>query len=251
MDRLNNPLCKGCMIDSSFDVDLNLPVDLLEKQDGQSGGNSEMESLVKGKRMIAYKKGESVFTEGSKPSGVFCLNSGQVKVHKTGAHRKEQILRFAKTGQLLGSRALIRSEYFTSSATVIEDSILCFIPKQEFLLKLKKDTALKSLVLANLSDNLKIAEDKIAQLSITTVGQRLAIVILRLIEVYGFGEDGKTIAVELTREDMANLVGAANETTIRSLAKFKKDKLISLNGRKLTVLKAPALVQYAIASGEI
>ncbi|MBL4657014.1 MAG: Crp/Fnr family transcriptional regulator, partial [Flavobacteriales bacterium] len=212
-------------------------------------GDSELGSLTKGRRKIVFKKGESVFTEGSKPSGVFCLKRGKVKVHKTGSHKREQILRFAKEQQLLGSRAMIRNEYFTSSATAIEDSVLCFIPKQEFLSNLKKEEKLKSFVLANLSNNLKIAEDKIAQLSISSVGQRLAIIILRLIEVYGFQADGKTVAIELTREDMANLVGAANETTIRLLSKFRKEKLISLNGRQLTVLKSKRLAQLAIASG--
>ena len=211
--------------------------------------DSEIASIQKGRRKMIYEKGESVFTEGSKPSGVFCLKVGKVKIHKTGSHKREQILRFAREGQLLGTRALIRNEYFTSSATAIERSLLCFVPKQEFLAALKKEESLKLYVLKNLSNNLKIAEDKISQLSISSVGQRLAIIILRLIEVYGFDKDGKTVSIELTREEMANLVGAANETTIRLLSKFRKTKLIAINGRKLTVLNHSKLVNLAIASG--
>ena len=230
-----NPFCEGCSVDPSFDI--------------EAEGESEHESLVRGRRKMVYKKGESIFTEGSKPSGVFCLKRGKVKVHKRGSHEREQILRFAREGQLLGTRALIRNEYFTSSATAIENSVLCFVSKQEFLAKFKKDVELKSFVLSNLSNNLKIAEDKITQLSISSVGQRLAIIILRLIEVYGFEKDGKTVAIELTREEMANIIGAANETTIRLLSKFRKEKIIALNGRKLTVLKHKAIVELAIASG--
>jgi CRP/FNR family transcriptional regulator len=70
-----------------------------------------------------------------------------------------------------------------------------------------------------------------------------------LIEVYGFEKDGKTVAIELTREEMANIIGAANETTIRLLSKFRKEKIIALNGRKLTVLKHKAIVELALASG--
>ena len=230
-----NPLCEGCTIDSSFEY--------------ENEGDSELASLSKGRRKMAFIKGESIFTEGSKPSGVFCLKKGKIKVHKTGGHKREQILRFAREGQLLGTRALIRNEYFTSSATAIENSVLCFIPKQEFFSKLKNEEALKLFVLRNLSNNLKIAEDKITQLSISSIGQRLAIIILRLIEVYGFEEDGRTVAIELTREEMANLVGAVNETTIRLLSKFRKQKIIRLNGRKLTVLKHKAIVDLALSSG--
>ena len=235
MAKSCNPLCDDCSIDSTSEVEVDRDV--------------EMGMLTKGNRKMVYVKGESVFTEGSKPSGVFCLKKGKVKIHKTGSHKVEQILRFAREGQLLGTRALIRNEYYTSSATTIEGSVLCFIPKQEFLAKLSKDDNLKSFVLSNLSNNLKIAEDKITQLSISSVGQRLAIIILRLIEVYGFDEDGRTVAIELTREEMANLVGAANETTIRLLSSFKREGLIALNGRKLTVLRSEALAELAIASG--
>jgi len=210
---------------------------------------SELQFHPQGRQKMVYMKGESIFREGSKPSGVFCLKRGKVKVHKTGNHKKEQILRFAREGQLLGTRALIRNEYFTSSATAIENSVLCFIGKQEFMVRLKKEVALKEHVLFNLANNLKVAEDKITQLSISAAKQRLAIIILRIIEVYGFEEDGKTLALEITREEMANLIGAANETTIRLLSKFKKDKLIALEGRKLTVLKHKQIVGIAQLSG--
>ena len=235
MENLCNPLCEDCFIDPSLEVEIE--------------AESELESPVKGRRKMVYEKGESIFTEGSKPSGVFCLKRGKIKIHKTGNHKREQILRFAREGQLLGTRALIRNEYFTTSATAIEASVLCFIPKHEFLSKLKSDRSLQSYVLGNLSNNLKIAEDKITQLSISSGGQRLAIIILRLIEVYGFEEDGRTVAIELTREEMANLIGAANETTIRLLSTFRRKKLIALNGRKLTVLKSSALAELAISSG--
>ena len=230
-----SPLCIDCSIDVSNEIEID--------------GDAEIGTHTWGMRKMVYAKGESVFTEGSKPSGVFCLKRGKVKIHKTGVHKKEQILRFAREGQLLGTRALIRNEYYTSSATTIEDSVLCFISKQEFLFRLKKDADLKAFVLSNLSNNIKIAEDKITQLSISSVEQRLAIIILRLIEVYGFEEDGRTVAIELTREEMANLVGAANETTIRLLSTFRQRKLIALNGRRLTVLKSTALAELAIASG--
>lgn len=235
MENLCNPLCENCSVDSLLEVEIE--------------GDSELESPAKGRRKMVYEKGESIFTEGSKPSGVFCLKKGKIKIHKTGSHKREQILRFAREGQLLGTRALIRNEYFTSSATAIEDSVLCFISKHEFLSKLKSDKSLKSYVLGNLSNNLKIAEDKITQLSFSSGRQRLAVIILRLIEVYGFEEDGRTVAIELTREEMANLIGAANETTIRLLSTFRREKLIALNGRKLTVLKSSALAELAISSG--
>jgi len=232
---LCNPLCEGCVVDPSFNM--------------EEDPERELQSHPKGWQKMVYKKGESIFREGSKPSGVFCLKRGKVKVHKTGSHKNEQILRFAREGQLLGTRALIRNEYFTSSATAIENSVLCFMRKQEFMSRLRKEQALKEHVLSNLANNLRVAEDKITQLSISAAKQRLAIIILRMIEVYGFEEDGKTVALELTREEMANLIGAVNETTIRLLSKFKKDKLIALEGRKLTVLKHEQIVDIALLSG--
>ncbi|MFN6086944.1 MAG: Crp/Fnr family transcriptional regulator, partial [Fluviicola sp.] len=84
------------------------------------------ESLNEHKTTQNYKKNQSVFIEGSSPRGVFCLNSGKVKIYVLGNEGKEQIIHIANEGEIIGFRALLSNEPYQLSATCIEDCQICY-----------------------------------------------------------------------------------------------------------------------------
>jgi CRP-like cAMP-binding protein len=88
----------------------------------------DLDQLSRHKTCIRYKKGQTLFYEGTRPMGLFCINSVKVKVYKISSEGKEQILKLAKPGDFLGYRALISEEFYNSSATVIEEGAICYIP---------------------------------------------------------------------------------------------------------------------------
>ncbi|HIA35678.1 MAG TPA: Crp/Fnr family transcriptional regulator [Flavobacteriales bacterium] len=220
-----NPFCENC-------PDLNFR---------NRGAGFEGDEFNPSRMFNIYKKGETVFSEGNKPTGVFCLKKGKLKIHRTGIKFREQIIRFVAKGELLGARAMIRNEYYTSSATAIEDSLICYIPKKEFMKVHKSSRKLSEHILKNLIENLNLAEEKTVHLSHNSIRVRLARSLLKLREMYGLKEDGLTLEVELTREELANLIGAATETTIRMLSAFKKEKKIELSGKNLKILNIDSL----------
>jgi CRP-like cAMP-binding protein len=83
--------------------------------------NEEFEDLNKHKTCSSYKKGQYVFNEQGMPSGLFCINTGKIKLSTTGFDGKEQILSLAKEGEILGYRALISDERYHCSAVALED----------------------------------------------------------------------------------------------------------------------------------
>ena len=85
------------------------------------------------KSCSTYKKGQYVFAENGLPSGLFCVNSGKIKITTTGFDGKEQILRLAKSGDIVGYRALISNERYASSAVTLEEATICIIDKPFFL----------------------------------------------------------------------------------------------------------------------
>ncbi len=228
-----NPLCENC---SALDV-LNEETADLEKAE-----------IKMGRRLNFYRKGEAVFSEGNKPSGVFCLKRGKVKIQVSGVNSRNQIVRFVGVGELLGARAMIRNEYYTSSAIAIEDSAICYIPKNEFLNARKSSKLLDGFMLQSLVKNLHLAEEEVVSLSQNSIRIKLARTIIMLSRVYGLKEDGMTLQVELTREELANLVGAAIETTIRMLSSFKKEKMIDLSGRSVKILNLDSLESCSTGS---
>lgn len=205
----------------------------------------QLRELSLNKGCTQFKKGQVVFHEGMRPSGLFCINSGKVKLSKMGSEGKEQIVRLARSGDILGYRSLLSGDHYSLTAYALEDSNICFIPKSTFFNVLNQDVNLSMQMMKLLSSDLKHAEEKITELAQKPVRERLAEALLFIKETYGYTEDGITLNVSLTREDIANVVGTATETAIRLLSEFNQDEIIKLNGRKISIIDSERLIKTA------
>lgn len=206
---------------------------------------SELNHLNEHKGCASYKKGSNIFNQGAYPHGLFCVKEGKIKVYQNGDEGKEQIVRLAKAGSILGYRALLSGDKYSCTAESLDDAQVCYIPKQDFLNLLKESGPLSMQIMKLLSEDLKKAEHKITDLAQKPVRERVAEAILFLKETYGFEDDNLTINVTLSREDIANIVGTATETTIRLLSEFKNDNIIALNGKRISIMDHPKLVKVA------
>jgi CRP/FNR family transcriptional regulator, polysaccharide utilization system transcription regulator len=201
--------------------------------------------LSDSKSCTVYKKGDTLFREGGHPFGVYCINAGKIKLSLTGEEGKEQIVRLAKPGDVLGYRAALSGERYAATAVALENSNVCFIPKEQFLKALKGDGNLSFETMKLLSHQLREADLKIAQLAQKPVRERLAECLLFLKETYGFEPETNCIAVQLSREDISSLVGTATETAIRLLGEFNREGIIELQGKKIKIQNLRALTQMA------
>jgi len=202
---------------------------------------SQTEELSNQKGCNYYKKGQTVFFEGNNSHGIYCVHKGKLKLHKLGTEGKEQIIRFAKDGDILGYRALLSGESFAASATVLEDSSLCYIPKDSLIKLITEDPSFSMKVLELTCKVMGRAADTITNLAQKPVRERLAEVLLMLKEVFGLDEEG-TILVQLSREELANIVGTATESVIRLLSELKKEGTIELKGKKIAIKNEQELI---------
>lgn len=205
----------------------------------------ETRDLDFSKNCISYKKGQEIFQEDTYPHGLYCINSGKIKVTQTGPDGREQIVHLAKDGDIMGYRAILGGDKYSCSAKAIEPSNICFIPKSVFLSMIEKNASLAFKIIHLFSDELKTAERTITDLAQKSVKERLAQGILLLKESYGFEEDGCTINVSITREEIASIVGTARETATRLLTELSKEKSIELRGKKIKILDQQKLIQAA------
>ena len=198
----------------------------------------DLEEMDSKKITTLYKKGQCIFYAGQSPIGIYCLNEGYVKIAKIGKDGKEQIVRFATHGGLLGIRALIGGRKYSATSTAIEDSMVCFINKKTFFKLTLKYPKIARHLMKSLSKLLEEAEEKMISLAQKPVRERVAESLLILNSIF---ETGRTETIELpgggiislSREDIANLVGTATETLIRVLSDFKEENLIEIRGRKI------------------
>jgi CRP-like cAMP-binding protein len=202
--------------------------------------NEETDILNFEKDFRQYKRGDILYQEGNRISGFFCINSGIIKVFKTGFDGKEQIIRFARKGDIIAYRSVLSNELACTSAKVIEDCQVCFIPS-EILISFIKTNSTFALDLIKLAcHELGEANSFITDIAQKTVRERLAEVLLFLVNDFGLDKD-KYLKISLTREELANIVGTATESVIRLLSEFKSDKLVELNGRKIKILNSKGL----------
>ena len=192
-----------------------------------------------------YQKGQTIFTEGNMPAGLYCINSGKVKIYQCGYGGKEQIIRLAKNGDILGYRALISGESYSATATAIEDSKICLIPKEIFFQFLQSNEEITKSIMKLLATELKEAESKIINLAQKPVIERLAEALIMLKEYYGNEDDDNSLNINITREEIANIIGTATETAIRLLSELKKEGILDLSGKKITIINNESLLKLA------
>jgi CRP-like cAMP-binding protein len=172
--------------------------------------------------------------------GFYCVQKGIIKVFKTGFDGKEQIIRFAKPGDIIGYRSVLSNEPACTSTEVLEGCVVCNIPASVLFDLVKKNGNFALELLKLTCNELGEANAYITDIAQKTVKERLAEILIHLEEEFGTDEQG-ILRLSLTREELANIVGTATESVIRLLSEFKAEKLLELNGRKIKILDYPGL----------
>jgi CRP/FNR family transcriptional regulator, polysaccharide utilization system transcription regulator len=204
----------------------------------------ELKRLNFEKTCSIYRKGSIVYREGSRLTGFYCVTKGIVKVFKTGIDGKEQIIRFAKKGEIIAYRSLLSQEAACTTAKIIDEAVLCHVPYQTLLYLIQNNWQFSLHMLQIICRELREANEYITDIAQKSVRERLAEVLLLLRENFDL-DNQNTLQISLTREELANMVGTATESVIRLLSEFRQDNLIGLQGRKIKFLNISALRKVA------
>ncbi len=205
----------------------------------------ELDFISEHKKILHYKKGELILEEGKASRYVYCLMSGKGKLSRYNPSGKEQIIRFVKSGNLIGYRSVFNNEPITLNLTAIEDVTACIIPKEAYK-KLLSNNDFTLEMLRLLSNDLKLANLTIANLAQHSVRERMAETLLHLDDIFGTDREGN-LNISLSREELANIIGTASESVIRILSSFKKEDIIFSKAKKIKILNKNRL--YNIAEG--
>ncbi|WP_449438568.1 Crp/Fnr family transcriptional regulator [Pedobacter steynii] len=198
------------------------------------------------RKNFLVKKGEVIIKEGDTVNGIYFVNKGKVKIHKTWGD-KELIIRFASNGAIIGHRGLsTRSAIFPISATALEATSVCFIDLDFFMSTLKINSELTFQLMMFYADELQESERRMRNLAHMSVKGRLALSIIQLKDQFGVNDRGH-INITLSRQDLAAFTGTTYETVFRMMNELVKEDLISVTGKAISVkdprgLKALTLI---------
>lgn len=204
----------------------------------------ELKKVSDSKTTRTIKKGEPLFEEGEKLNGVYCVRDGVSKLSKLSPNGKDQIVKLATKGEVMGQRSIIAEETSNLSAVAVSDMEVCFIPKDSISNTLHKNPNFTMEVLRHMAHDLKEADDVIVNMSQKTVKQRVAEAFLYLKNNFGEDDEG-FLKLTLSREDIANVVGTATESAIRIISEFKKKELIQTSGKKIGIKNQQKLQDLA------
>ncbi|HEY4799810.1 MAG TPA: response regulator [Bacteroidia bacterium] len=195
----------------------------------------DLKKLSEERDIRSFKKKESIYSEGNYPRGIFFVVKGKVKTYKTHEQGKEFITGLFKEGDFFGYLALLEEEKYMDSATALEDSEVCLIPKDDFFALIYKNADVSRRFIKMISDNLQEKEEQLLKLAYNSVRKRVAEALVTLAS--RFKKNGEQyFSMNISREDLANLAGTATETTVRTLSDFKEEGLVEINGGAISVL---------------
>ncbi len=193
--------------------------------------------FVKNNHSVHYfKKNEVIHCEGDIPTHMMVLASGKVKVYKEGVGSRNQIIRLLKPGEFFGYRAIIGNGTYNTNVSAFEASAVYMLKADIFISILKNNNAFCYRFLEELATDLAASDARTVNLTQKHIRGRLAEAILLLRRNYGLEEDGATICIYLSREDLANMSNMTTSNAIRTLSNFVNEHVIAMDGRKLKII---------------
>jgi len=180
-----------------------------------------------------YGKGESIFFEGDPGHGFYMVGEGKVKIFKMSLGGKEQILHIFGEGEPFGEVPVFHGQPFPASAETLSPTKLLYFPRDKFVALVSRNPSIALNMLAVLSMRLRRFTMQIENLSLKEVPARLAGYILYLLEEQGRQD---SVELEISKGQLASLLGTIPETLSRIFAKMTEEGLIEVVGRKINIL---------------
>jgi CRP/FNR family transcriptional regulator len=195
-----------------------------------------------------FDRGQIIFSEGDDGNGFYVVASGRVKIFKLSPEGKEQILHIFGPGDPFGEVAVFAGQQFPANAEAMESSRIFFFPRKSFSDLIKKSPSLALNMLAILSKRLRRFANLIEDLSLKEVPGRLA---AHLLYLSGQSEGSEQLELNITKTQLASLLGTIPETLSRILGKMAKQGLIESDGRRIKILDREALEELAESGGHL
>ncbi len=199
----------------------------------------ENSQFVNNKTTLRFKKGQQFVIEGTPVNGLFFTKEGAAKVFRTGIHGREQIVRFAKNGEIIGHRGFGTQEFYSIGATVIKDSVMCYFSKDNLQKTLQENPKFTYDMMLFYANELNSSESKVKSISQMSVRERVIDTLLYINRK--FGQLNGYLKLTLSRREYADYAGTTEQQVIRMFSALKKEGLIIAKGKKIGVVDAELL----------
>jgi CRP-like cAMP-binding protein/CheY-like chemotaxis protein len=204
-----------------------------------------LKDLCKDKKVKSLKKKTELFSEGDSPANIYFIKSGSVKVYQSHPDGKELITNIYNANDFFGFEPILEGNNYQESAVAMQDSEIISIPKQDFITLLQTNADVSKGFISLLSKKVAEKEKQLLNLAYNSVRQRTAQALLKVRDLKDSKEN-----IQISRDDLAKMVGTASESVIRVLSDFKDEGLIEIEGGKIKITqpaKLEKVVRWSVA----
>lgn len=211
----------------------------------------QMEELDRITRMSAVKKKETIYLPGDSSRQVYLLKSGRVKIARISEEGREVTFALLEPGEIFGELEALDDLPRDTLAEALDDSELCIMQQDTFLTLIRSKPELSFRLTKLIGFRMRQIESRVEDLVFRDVPYRLAHLLLQLSKDYGKETpQGILLKIKITHQEIANLIGSIRETVSTILGDFKKEGLITFDGRKVILLK-PDLLKNRVGSSPL
>lgn len=192
-----------------------------------------------------YAKGRIIFMEGEPGEAFFYIKSGLVKISKLSNDGREHILHILNEGHVFAEVTLFNNASYPATAEVLEDAQIGMIKNRDLEKLMVENPEISLELIKYLNNRLIEAQNKVRNLALYDTFGRTAQALVKLAEDYGKKtREGIELDLNLSRQELANIVGTTRETVIRVLAAFKKEKSIELDKSSIVIKDIEKVKQW-------
>jgi len=180
-----------------------------------------------------YERKQILYQENKKPRFLFYLIKGKVKCYKSNEEGKEYIMSLHSEGDFIGYHALLEDSYYRDTAVILEDAEIMPIPKDDFLQMVYNDINIATKFIHIITNNIQEKEERLLSIAYSSLRKRVAAALVEIVTKFNLKE--QSMPIEISREEIAQYVGTATESLIRTLSDFKEEKRIEIKGGRIIV----------------
>jgi CRP-like cAMP-binding protein len=199
-------------------------------------------AIASQRKNFQIKKGQKIFSEGDSVTGIYFVYKGTAKIHKRWDKEKELILRFAKSGDIVGHLGLGNDTFYPVSATALEPVTVCYLPMDFFESTLKVNNQFTYILMRFFANQLQESEKRMRNLAHMSVKGRIAQAFIALKTQFGTDQSG-LVNINISRQDIASFAGVSYETLFKVSNDFSLGGLINLDGKTVSIRDEAALLK--------
>lgn len=204
-----------------------------------ANGKDLLKEITEGRNISRFKKKQTIYSEGNRPSRLYYIKQGKVKTFKTNEYGKELVIGLYSEGDFLGYISMLQETSYNETAEAMEDSELAVIPRDEFEQLVNNNREIAQKFIKLLAKNIGEKENQLLGIAYNSLRKKVAEALIALKNK--FGKDDPNFSIDISRENLATLAGTATESLIRTLSDFRTEKIIDIKGGNIVILNEKKL----------